>query len=357
MVGGGTPRLHLSVIEQTYTVPANVRPARADKILAKAFPEHSRVAFHRSFDAGMVRVEGKVIPRDFRLLPDTAITFAFPDLIPSGVRAVEIPLEVIFEDKHMLAINKAAGMVVHPGAGTRDDTLVHALLAHCKGKLSGVGGVERPGIVHRLDRETSGVILVAKSDLAHRGLAEQFKERELQKEYLALVTGAPGLLSGSMKKSIGRNQQHRHKMTAIDEEDESGRGRDAHTDWAVVESFGKIATLMRCTIHTGRTHQIRVHMKALGHVVLGDEIYGWKPDPRLPKQPERVMLHAEHIVVTHPISGKVLDLKAPLPADFEAQLAQLRKLTRSEEKRKMIAAEPVKRKGKPAPPAAHVREV
>ena len=129
---------------------------------------------------------------------------------------MEIPLEVSFEDKHMLAINKAAGMVVHPGAGTRDDTLVHALLAHCKGKLSGVGGVERPGIVHRLDRETSGVILVAKSDLAHRGLAEQFKERELQKEYLTLVTGAPGLLSGSMKKAIGRNQQHRHKMTAID---------------------------------------------------------------------------------------------------------------------------------------------
>ncbi len=345
-----------SVTEQIYLIPPTIRRNRADKILARAFPEHSRVAFHRSFDAGLVRMAGKPIPRDQEVAGGMEISFAFPDLIPSGVRAVEIPLEVIFEDKHMLAINKAAGMVVHPGAGTRDDTLVHALLAHCKGKLSGVGGVERPGIVHRLDRETSGVILVAKSDLAHRGLAEQFKERELQKEYLTLVTGAPGLLSGSMKKAIGRNQQHRHKMTAIDEEDESGRGRDAHTDWAVVEGFGKIATLMRCTIHTGRTHQIRVHMKALGHTVLGDEIYGWKPDPRLPKQPERVMLHAEHIVVTHPISGKILDLKAPLPADFETQLAQLRKLTRSEEKRKLIAAEPVKRKGKPVPPPAHVRE-
>jgi 23S rRNA pseudouridine1911/1915/1917 synthase len=344
------------VTEQTYTLPSHVRPARADKILAQAFPEHSRVAFHRSFDSGLVLMAGKPIPRDQSVAGDAVITFSFPDLIPSSVRAVEIPLEVIYEDKHMLAVNKAAGMVVHPGAGTRDDTLVHALLAHCKGKLSGVGGVERPGIVHRLDRETSGVILVAKSDLAHRGLAEQFKERELQKEYLTLVTGAPGLLSGSIKKLIGRNKQHRHKMAAIDEEDESGRGREAHTDWVVVESFGKIATLMRCTIHTGRTHQIRVHMKALGHVVLGDEIYGWKPDSRLPKQPERVMLHAEHIVVAHPISGKVLDLKAPLPADFEAQVAQLRKLTRNEEKRKMIAAEPVKKKGKPAPPPAHVRE-
>ena len=203
-----------SVTEQIYTIPPTIRRNRADKILARAFPEHSRVAFHRSFDAGLVRMAGKPIPRDQEVAGGMEISFAFPDLIPSGVRAVEIPLEVIFEDKHMLAINKAAGMVVHPGAGTRDDTLVHALLAHCKGKLSGVGGVERPGIVHRLDRETSGVILVAKSDLAHRGLAEQFKERELQKEYLTLVTGAPGLLSGSMKKAIGRNQQHRHKMTA-----------------------------------------------------------------------------------------------------------------------------------------------
>jgi 23S rRNA pseudouridine1911/1915/1917 synthase len=133
------------------------------------------------------------------------------------------------------------------------------------------------------------------------------------------------LLSGSIKKSIGRNQQHRHKMTAIDEEDESGRGRDAHTDWVVVESFGKIATLMRCTIHTGRTHQIRVHMKALGHVVLGDEIYGWKCDPRLPKQPERVMLHAEHIVAKHPITAKKLDLRAPLPKDFAKLVKDLRK--------------------------------
>jgi 23S rRNA pseudouridine1911/1915/1917 synthase len=209
---------------------------------------------------------------------------------------------------------------VHPGAGTGEDTLVHALLSHCEGELSGIGGVERPGIVHRLDRETSGVMLVAKTDAAHRGLSEQFSERSLQKEYLALVTGAPSLLSGSIRKAIGRNTSHRHKMAVVED-----GGRDAHTDWEVVEKFGSIATLVRCIIHTGRTHQIRVHMKSLGHILLGDEVYGWKKDPRLPKQPARVMLHAEHLIVTHPITGKTLDLRAPLPKDFKAMVAALKK--------------------------------
>ena len=308
----------------------------------------------RAFDAGLVLRADKPLKRDTTVASGDTLEFAFPDVKPMELRAVDIPLDVLFEDKHLLAVNKTSGMVVHPGAATGEDTLVHALLAHCAGSLSGIGGVERPGIVHRLDRETSGIIIVAKNDAAHRGLSEQFSERTLHKEYLTLVAGEPQLLSGSVKKNIGRNAQQRHKMAVV-ENDEGGK--DAHTDWEVVERFGGVATLIRCTIHTGRTHQIRVHMKALGHVVLGDEIYGWKPDPRLPQQPGRVMLHAEHIVVTHPISGKVLDIKAPLPADFEVQIAQLRKLTRNEEKRKILASEPVKRKGKPLPPPAHVREI
>lgn len=328
-------------------------PMRADKILSRAFPEHSRVAFQRAFDAGLVRLRGVAVKRDASVVGGDVLEYEFPEVKAAELRAVNIPLEVIFEDKHLLAVNKPSGMVVHPGAATGEDTLVHALLAHCAGSLSGIGGVERPGIVHRLDRETSGIILVAKNDAAHRALSEQFSERSLEKEYLALVAGAPTLLSGSIRKSIGRNKQHRHKMAVVESED---GGKEAHTDWEVVEQFGKIATLVRCTIHTGRTHQIRVHLKSLGHVILGDVIYGWKPDPRLPKDPARVMLHAEHLVFAHPKSGKTLDLRASLPADFESQLTQLRKVAKAAAKAKRLIDAPKKPRKKPGPPAYHVHE-
>ena len=330
-----------------------MRRIRADKALAVGFPDHSRVELQRSFDAGLVLQGGKSIKRSHEVTGGDEISFSIPDAKPSELKAVKIPLDVLYEDKHLLAINKEAGMIVHPGAGTGEDTLVHALLAHCKGQLSGIGGVERPGIVHRLDRETSGVMLVAKNDKAHRGLAEQFSERSLQKEYLALVSGAPALLSGSIKKAIGRNPNHRHKMAVV--EPELG-GRDAHTDWEVVEKFGNVAALIRCLIHTGRTHQIRVHLKALGHVLLGDEVYGWKSDDRLKKQPPRVMLHAEHLVVAHPVTGKELDLRAPLPKDFKDQLAQLRKIAEAQAK---VAAKVAKTEKKPKKfptPEAHVKE-
>ena len=307
---------------ETYTVPEGTRRARVDKLLAAAFREHSRTAWQRALDAGLVSVGGKAVGRDDTLQGGDVVSYAFPATQASTLKPVKIPLDVLFEDKHLLAINKPAGMVVHPGAATGEDTLVHALLAHCKGSLSGVGGIERPGIVHRLDRETSGLILVAKNDKAHRGLAEQFSGRTVQKEYLALVSGVPELLSGSLRKPIGRHPRHRHKMAAFEE---GQGGRDAHTDWEVVESFGRIAALVRCTIHTGRTHQIRVHLKALGHVLLGDAIYGWKPDPRLPSQPARVMLHAEHLVVEHPVTHKPLDLRAAPPKDFAKLVKELRK--------------------------------
>ena len=160
-------------------------------------------------------------------------------------------------------------------------------------------------------------------------------------------------MSGSIKKAIGRNKQHRHKMAPV--EAEHG-GRDAHTDWEVVERFGDVATLVRCTIHTGRTHQIRVHMKALGHIVLGDEVYGWKPDRRLVHQPGRVMLHAEHLVFEHPVTHKTIDLRAPLPADFTAMLVQLRKVAAASAKASRLIAKPVKPRGKPLPPPFHPHE-
>jgi 23S rRNA pseudouridine1911/1915/1917 synthase len=307
----------------TYLVPVGIRRVRADKILAHAFPEHSRVAFQRALDAGLVTQGARVLDRSAEVSTGDEVAFAFPEVKPAELRAVKIPLDVIFEDKHLLVLNKAPGMVVHPGAGTGEDTLVHALLAHCKGGLSGIGGVERPGIVHRLDRETSGVMVVAKTDAAHRGLAEQFATRTSHKQYLALVDGVPGLMSGSIRKPIGRNPTQRHKMAVV--EVEKG-GRDAHTDWERVEAFGgDLASLIRCTIHTGRTHQIRVHLKALGHILLGDVIYGWKDSPRLPIQPTRVMLHAEHLLMTHPITGKPLDARAELPKDFDKLLKALRK--------------------------------
>jgi 23S rRNA pseudouridine1911/1915/1917 synthase len=305
----------------SHTVPEEVRHARADKALATAFPEHSRVAFQRSFDAGLVSLRGKPIERSATVHAGDILQFSFADVVATKLRAVDIPLDVLFEDKWLLAINKPAGMVVHPGAGTREDTLVHALLSHCAGSLSGIGGVERPGIVHRLDRETSGVMIVAKTDVAHRELARQFAARTVVKEYLALVGGVPRLLSGTIHKAIGRNVRHRHKMAVVEEE---LGGRSSWTDWSLVERFGTLAALVSCTLHTGRTHQIRVHMASLGHPLLGDTAYGWKVNTRISREPGRVMLHSARLSIAHPKTGKVLEFKAPLPKDFRDQIKALK---------------------------------
>ena len=240
----------------TYTIPEGVRQLRADKALALAFPEHSRTALQRAFDAGHVMLRGAAIKRDAAVMGGDVMDFSFPDVVPMEIKGADIPLDVIFEDKHMLAINKAAGMVVHPGAATGEDTLVHALLGHGADSLSGIGGVERPGIVHRLDKETTGVIVVAKSDKAHRALADQFATRSLKKFYVALVAGVPPLLSGTIDSAISRHPTHRHRMTIGE------GGRPARTDWERAEAYGDIGALLRCQIFTGRTHQIRVHLKA-----------------------------------------------------------------------------------------------
>jgi 23S rRNA pseudouridine1911/1915/1917 synthase len=306
-------------MRQTYTVPDGIRRLRADKALATAFPEHSRTALQRAFDAGHVLLRGSAIKRDHGVAGGDVLEFSFPEVVPMEMKGVDIPLDVLFEDRHMLAVNKPAGMIVHPGAATGEDTLVHALLSHCAATLSGIGGVERPGIVHRLDKETTGVIVVAKTDRAHRALADQFASRSLKKEYLALVSGVPQLLSGTIDRGISRHPTHRHRMTVGE------GGKPARTAWERVETFGNIAALLRCQIFTGRTHQIRVHLKSLGHPILGDALYGWKPDPRLATQPPRVMLHAEHLVLAHPGTGRELDLRAPLPKDFREMMKTLRK--------------------------------
>lgn len=302
-----------------HTVPAGRRRDRADKVLAAAFPEHSRAAFQRALEAGLVKVDGRVIAQADEVRAGQTIEFSLPEARPAELKPVDIPLEVIFEDRHLIVLNKPAGMVVHPGVGTGEDTLVHALLAHCAGELSGVGGVERPGIVHRIDKETTGLIVVAKNDAAHRALADQFASRALRKEYVALVSGVPKPDTGVIDRGIARHPVHRHRMTTGE------GGRPARTDWTVLEKFGASAALVRCRIHTGRTHQIRVHLKSIGHPLLGDATYGWKPASGMPRPP-RVMLHAEHLVFTHPVNGRTMDLHAPLPADFQQLIADLRKL-------------------------------
>jgi 23S rRNA pseudouridine1911/1915/1917 synthase len=295
---------------------------RADKALATAFPEHSRVAFQRSIDAGLVRCAAKPVDRSATVHAGDVLQFSFADVVTTELRAVDIPLDILFEDKWLLAIDKPAGMVVHPGAGTREDTLVHALLAHCAGSLERDRGVERPGIVHRLDRETSGVIVVAKTDVAHRGLAKQFADADGHQGVHGARLGVPRLISGTVQKPIGRNVRHRHKMAVVEE---GHGGRASWTDWAVVERYGDLAALVTCTLHTGRTHQIRVHMASLGHPLLGDSAYGWKESSRMARQPERVMLHSGRLSLRHPKTARCLTFRAPLPADFRAQIKALKK--------------------------------
>ncbi|MBA3850386.1 MAG: RluA family pseudouridine synthase [Opitutus sp.] len=304
--------------ETSHTVPAGARRERIDKVLAAAFPEHSRVAFQRALAAGLVKIDGRVAAQSDEVRGGQTVEFSLPEVKPAELKPVSIPLDVVYEDKHLIVVNKSAGMVVHPGVGTGEDTLVHALLARCS-DLSGIGGVERPGIVHRIDKETTGLLVVAKTDAAHRALSDQFAERTLTKEYVALISGVPQALSGTIDRGIARHPVHRHRMTTGE------GGKPARTDWTLLEKFGERAALVRCRIFTGRTHQIRVHLKSIGHPLLGDKVYGWRASPSMPTPP-RVMLHAEHLVLAHPVTGKTLDLRAALPRDFDELMRALRKL-------------------------------
>jgi 23S rRNA pseudouridine1911/1915/1917 synthase len=228
-----------------------------------------------------------------------------------------MPLPVLFEDDHLLAIDKPSGLVVHPGAGTTEPTLVHALLHYCAGALPTGSGTERPGIVHRLDKETSGVLVVAKTDAAWKGLAEAFQERRTIKHYLAFARGVPSTVRGSIDAPIGRHPSRRTSMTVRDD------GRSARTDWEAEAVFGELATRLRLRIHTGRTHQIRVHAKHIGHPLLGDPLYGGPTQLRDVTLP-RVCLHAQSLQIDHPVTGAALQFEAPLPEDLQQVAAALR---------------------------------
>ena len=293
------------------TVPPHIRAERVDKVLAATLPHLTRSQIQRLIGRGLAWREDVALGKSDKVRAEEAITLTEPPPTPLELHPVALPLDVLFEDDDLLVVNKAAGMVVHPGAGTGEDTLVHALLHHCAGKLSGIGGVERPGIVHRLDRDTSGALVVAKSDPAFQGLARQFAERQTQKIYLALVSGHPRREHGEIDVPIGRHPVQRMKMTVRDD------GRTARSAWRVQNRLEDNLALLEVQIFTGRTHQIRVHCQHLGHPLAGDPMYGFKANRhRTPFA--RVMLHAWRLGFAHPITGAPMELTATLPEDLAA---------------------------------------
>ncbi|MDX6766726.1 MAG: RluA family pseudouridine synthase [Candidatus Methylacidiphilales bacterium] len=290
-------------------LPGEVRE-RADKVLARAWGE-SRSRIKAWLDGGWVEGDGRVLEGKEKLPAGTRVIARPPLPEPSGVVPENIPLDILHEDTDLVVINKPSGLVVHPGAGQCTGTLVSALLHHCAGELSGIGGVERPGIVHRLDRETSGVLVVAKNDRAHRGLAGQFKDRLTRKTYQAFLLGTPTRPAGIWQEPIGRHSQQRQKMTVRTD------GRASRTDYRVEQSWSRCCRVM-LDLHTGRTHQIRVHASHAGHAVVGDRIYGRQPAWVAEAGVVRHLLHAWRLEFQHPRSHKTLSITAPLPEDFLA---------------------------------------
>ena len=252
----------------TYTVPEGIRYLRADKALALAFPDHSRTALQRAFDSGLVTLRGVAIKRDQSVTALDTLEFAMPDLKAAELRAVDIPLEVIFEDKHMLAVNKAAGMVVHPGHGNYSGTLVNGLIHHIENLPTNSN--ERPGLVHRIDKDTSGLLVVAKTEKAMTHLSKQFFDKTTERLYYALVWGNIEEEEGTIEGHIGRSLKNRLQMAVFPEGD---FGKPAVSHFKVLERFSYV-TLVACRLETGRTHQIRVHCKEFGFSIFGDELYG-----------------------------------------------------------------------------------
>jgi 23S rRNA pseudouridine1911/1915/1917 synthase len=293
-------------------VPAEQTRQRLDRFLAQALPAFSRARLQTLIRDGFVLLNGKAArPRDPVRTGD-AVELREPEIEKVEAQPEQITLDVIFEDDDLLVLNKPAGIVMHPGAGHSQHTLVNALLAHCQ-NLSGIGGKERPGIVHRLDKETSGALVVAKNDATHRDLSSQFAARTMTKIYLALVAGILRKTSGIIDKAIARHPVHRQRMSIA-----RRQGRSAKTEYRVIRS-GNDISLVECILHSGRTHQIRVHLHHLGHPVLGDKLYGGKRAGDFSRQ----MLHAWKLAFRHPRSGAEMSFEAPVPSDFAAAMRQI----------------------------------
>lgn len=323
----------------TVDIAPEERGERLDRVLAQRLPDLSRSRLKALILDGHVRLDGALInDPGLKLKNATSVSVDVPDAIDPEPKAENIPLSIIYEDEDLIVIDKPAGLVVHPGAGNETGTLVNALIAHCGDTLSGIGGVKRPGIVHRLDKDTSGLLVVAKNDAAHQGLSAQFADHgrtgPLERAYRALVWGVPDRASGTIDANLDRSTHARDKMAVVRE----GKGREAITHWQREESFGDpkapIASLLTCRLETGRTHQIRVHMTHLGHPLLGDATYGsgYKTkEKHLPPAAQtaladlgRQALHAAELGFVHPRTGEFMHFESELPPDFEHLLTALR---------------------------------
>ncbi|HIQ36792.1 MAG TPA: RluA family pseudouridine synthase [Desulfocapsa sulfexigens] len=299
-----------------FQVPVELAGIRFDHYLVQCVADTSRSNLILSIRLGLILVDGKKKKSSYRLKTGELISgTVFQPAAPKLV-AQEVPFDILFEDDSLLVISKPPGIVVHPGAGNPDGTLVNGLLYHCQ-DIADVGDQIRPGIVHRLDKDTSGIMVIAKTALCHRMLVDAFKERNVHKEYLALVFGIFKKKKGRIVAPISRHSVNRQKMTVCDE----GRGRYAASTWQVVEEYSEGCSLVRVQIETGRTHQIRVHMAFLGHPVAGDTLYGRAGNIR--KYP-RQMLHAQSLHFTHPVTGNELTFSASLWSDFREIVEQLR---------------------------------
>ena len=290
---------------------------RVDQFLARTLPELTRSAAQRLLEEGAVTRGGGRVKKNDKTAPGDVFTVVLPAPAPIDVLPQKIPLDVIYEDGDVIVVNKPVGLVVHPAPGHPDGTLVNALLYHCGASLSGINGAQRPGIVHRIDRDTSGLIIAAKNDFAHLALAEQLQDHSLYREYEAVCVGNLKQDAGTVRAPIARHPTDRKRM-AVD----VLHGREAVTHWTVLERLGGY-THIQCRLETGRTHQIRVHMAKLGHPLLGDTVYGAKkPYPGLAGQ----CLHARRLSFTHPRTGRRMTLECPLPPYFAQVLTKLRQL-------------------------------
>lgn len=314
----------------TYTVSEDDAGNRLDRLIAQAFSTLSRTRAKTLIEDGAVRVGAETImDPSYRVKPDDGIAVAVPAARPASVEAQEIPLDIRYEDDDVLVLDKPAGLVVHPAPGHHEGTLVNALLAHCGKSLSGIGGVRRPGIVHRIDKDTSGLMVVAKNDAAHTCLAEQFARHTIDRAYAAVVWGVPSPAEGDIEGNIGRNPRNRKKMAVVP----APRGKSARTHYTVRRQLGLRGTLLECRLATGRTHQIRVHCTHIGHPLVGDPLYGRLSAARLdglsPKSAEfvrrfpRQALHASVIGFAHPSHEKRVSIESELPKDIRDLITKL----------------------------------
>ena len=287
---------------------------RADAALARLSGTLTRSAAQRLLEAGQVTSNGRVLKKNDRLEAGDQLEVEIPAPQPLELTAEDIPLDIVYEDGDLIVLNKPKGLVVHPAAGHWSGTLVNALLHHCRDSLSGINGALRPGIVHRIDKDTSGLLVVAKNDFAHQNLAAQLQDHSLARVYVCLVTGGMRADSGTVDAPIGRHPTDRKRMAVVAD------GRSAVTHWQVLERFSGY-TLLECRLETGRTHQIRVHMAHIGHPIVGDLVYGRKK-PELGQDTQ--CLHARAITFRHPRSGETVTLTCPLPPYLEALIHQLR---------------------------------